>query len=73
MKFPEPIHESVASLSREQTARALSISVDCLDRLHDAGRGPPRFRVSPRRWAYPVRELRKWQQEALSADASTGP
>ena len=66
----EHIDDSVAVLSREQAARALAISLDNLDRLHAAGKGPPRFRVSPRRWAYPLHDFREWQRQALSASAS---
>jgi predicted DNA-binding transcriptional regulator AlpA len=67
---PEHLDESVAALSREQVAQALGISLDTLDKLHGRGKGPPRFRVSPRRWAYPIRELREWQRQALSASTN---
>jgi hypothetical protein len=66
---PEHIDESVVVLSREQVARALSISLDTLDKMHHRGEGPPRFRASPRRWAYPLRDFREWQRQALSANA----
>jgi predicted DNA-binding transcriptional regulator AlpA len=65
--IPEHIDESVAALSREQIARALGISLDTLDKMHARGEGPPRFRASPRRWAYPIGEFKRWQQQAISA------
>jgi predicted DNA-binding transcriptional regulator AlpA len=68
MKFAaENIDESYAALSRDQVARALGLSLDTLDKLHQRGEGPPRFRASPRRWAYPAAEFRRWQQERTAA------
>jgi predicted DNA-binding transcriptional regulator AlpA len=63
----EYIDESVAVLSRDQVARALGISLDTLDKMHQRGEGPPRFRASPRRWAYPIGEFKRWQQQAMAA------
>jgi hypothetical protein len=55
MKFAaESIDERFVTLTREQAARALGISTDTLDALHARDEGPPRFRASPRRWAYPA-------------------
>ena len=72
MKFAvEQIDERYASLTREQVARALGICVDTLDALHRRNEGPPRFRASPRRWAYPAAEFRRWlehQQKAAEQD-----
>jgi predicted DNA-binding transcriptional regulator AlpA len=70
MKFAtESIDEQFATLTREQAARALGISTDTLDALHARDEGPPRFRASPRRWAYPAAEFRRWQERRLTADA----
>jgi len=70
MKFAvESIDERLATLTREQAARALGISVDTLDALHARDEGPPRFRASPRRWAYPAAEFRRWQQRRADAAA----
>ena len=67
MKFAaEHIDERYAAISREQAARALGISVDTLDALHARNEGPPRFRASPRRWAYPLQEFRRWQEKRFS-------
>jgi predicted DNA-binding transcriptional regulator AlpA len=65
----EALDERYTALSREQVARALNISVDTLDKLHSRDAGPPRFRASPRRWAYPAAEFRRWQERRLTADA----
>jgi hypothetical protein len=71
MKFAvEEINERYLSLTREQVARALGVCVDTLDALHAKGEGPPRFRASPRRWAYPAADFRRWQQRQM---ASTEP
>jgi predicted DNA-binding transcriptional regulator AlpA len=64
MKFAvAEINERYLSLTREQVARALGVCVDTLDALHRRGEGPPRFRASPRRWAYPAAEFRRWQEQ----------
>jgi predicted DNA-binding transcriptional regulator AlpA len=65
----EKIDEVYAHFSREQVARALGISIDTLDKLHDRKEGPPRFRASPRRWAYPASEFRRWQERRILAHA----
>ena len=75
MKFAaEHIDERYLSLTREQVARALGICEDTLDALHARGEGPPRFRASPRRWAYPAEQFRRWQQrraeQTKSVDAA---
>jgi hypothetical protein len=62
----EDISERYLTLSREQVARCLQISTDALDALHERSEGPPRFRQSPRRWAYPAQEFRKWQEKRLA-------
>ena len=71
MKFAvEALDERYAALSREQVARALGISVDTLDALHSRGEGPPRFRASPRRWAYPAQDFRRWQEQRCAETAA---
>jgi predicted DNA-binding transcriptional regulator AlpA len=71
MKFAvESIDERFATLTREQAARALGISTDTLDALHNRGEGPPRFRASPRRWAYPATEFKRWQQQRTAEHAA---
>lgn len=65
----EDLSEAIATLTRAQAARALSISTDTLDALHHQGKGPPRFRASPRRWAYPAAAFRRWQEQRTAADA----
>jgi predicted DNA-binding transcriptional regulator AlpA len=60
-------------LSRTQVARILNTSVDTLDRLHERGEAPPRFRMSPKRWGYPASGLRRWQQGRLRAAEAVTP
>jgi len=55
-----------ATMSREEVANALGLSLDVLDRLHKRGEGPPRFRVTPHRWCYPLPEFRRWQEQRLA-------
>ena len=43
-----------ALLSRAQLAAIYNCSEDTVDQMWAAGRGPPRVRISPRRWGYPV-------------------
>ena len=64
----EDVDDSVLLLSRAQVCRALGVSDWTLDDLHRHGSGPPRLRVSPRRWGYPVRQFREWQQQRLAAE-----
>jgi predicted DNA-binding transcriptional regulator AlpA len=67
MRFAaETINDDLATLTREQAARALGISLDTLDALHARNEGPPRFRASPRRWAYPAADFRRWQQKRIA-------
>jgi predicted DNA-binding transcriptional regulator AlpA len=71
MKFAvEEINERYVSLTRDQVARALGVCVDTLDALHDRGEGPPRFRASPRRWAYPAAEFRRWLEQRQTDTAA---
>jgi hypothetical protein len=63
----EEINERYLSLTRQQVARALNISLDALDEMHARDEGPPRFRATPRRWAYPALGFRRWQEQRLIA------
>ena len=55
-----------ATLTRQEVATALNVSLDALDKIHERGKGPPRFRSSPGRWAYPLPEFRAWQERRLA-------
>lgn len=71
MKFAaETLDEQYLSMTREQVARALHISLDTLDKMHARGEGPPRFRPSPKRWCYPAREFRIWRERRLAEQAN---
>src|SRR5262245_1728588 len=58
------------TLSREQVAAALNIHTDSLDALHKQNLGPPRYHCTPRRYAYPVEEFRRWQEQRLQAETT---
>ena len=53
-----PDHKLV---SRAELARLLGVSLDTLDRMESRGEAPPRLRISPRRWGYPVGGVKRWQ------------
>jgi predicted DNA-binding transcriptional regulator AlpA len=72
MKFAaESLNDDLATLTREQVARALGIGTDTLDAMHARNEGPPRFRASPRRWAYPAAEFKRWQQRRIAETQRT--
>ena len=51
-----------ALLSKKPTSQLLNVSEDTLDRMHQAGRGPARIQVSPRRVGYTLGSIRRHQQ-----------
>lgn len=55
-------------LTRKQVAQVLAISVDTLERIHDRHEGPPRFKISPRCWGYPVSTFQAWKAARLAAE-----
>lgn len=69
-KLARQIAGDFATLTREEAAAALNISVDTLDKMHRRGEGPPRFRSSVARWAYPLPEFRRWQETRLAEQAN---
>jgi hypothetical protein len=54
-----------ATMTRQEIADALNVSLDALDKMHQRGDGPPRFKSSPKRWCYPLMEFRAWQEARL--------
>lgn len=59
--------------TRAEAAEMLGISVLTLDRLHAAGSGPARLRLSARRVGYRARDLIAWARgRALSSAPSPG-
>ena len=64
------IQERVGALSRTQVASALGVCCDTLDAMHRRGEGPPRFRASPRRWAYPANGFKRWQEQRCAETAA---
>lgn len=52
-------------LSRAELANLLGVSIDTLDRLEARGEAPPRVRISPRRWGYPVGAYKQWYAAKL--------
>lgn len=72
MKFSETVDERYATLSQEQVANALGITMPTLRLLHSRGMGPPRFRAGTTKWAYPLSEFREWQKRRI-AEARAEP
>jgi predicted DNA-binding transcriptional regulator AlpA len=48
----------------------LGVSLDTLDRMESRGEAPPRLRISPRRWGYPVGGIKRWQAAKVEATRS---
>jgi hypothetical protein len=58
------------NLTPTELCQAEKISPDALAELHDSpdpDAAPPRYRVSPRRWGYPIGLYLQWKQRKLSA------
>jgi len=58
------------NLTPAELCEAEKISHDALAELHDSpdpDAAPPRYRVSPRRWGYPIGLYLQWKQRRLSA------
>jgi hypothetical protein len=58
------------NLTPTEICAAEKISHDALAELHDSpdpDAAPPRYRVSPRRWGYPIGLYLQWKQRKLSA------
>jgi hypothetical protein len=62
-----------ASLTRATVARAENISIKALEALHRRGDGPPRYKVTPKRWSYPVIQYLAWKERRLAETAQTRP
>jgi len=58
-------------LSRSEVCDALGISLWTLDLMHQRGEGPPRFKISPRRWGYPTSKFLEWQRQRLAEAQQT--
>ncbi len=56
-------------LTRDEMAEQFGVSVRTLDRWHQLGRGPPRFKIG-RKWLYRVRAYRDWIEENEVTNAS---
>lgn len=54
-------------LSDEQTTQVLNLSHDTLRRLDEAGEGPARVQLSPRRRGRTVGGIREWLAERMIA------
>jgi hypothetical protein len=63
-----------ANLSPEQVAKAENIDVDTLNKNHRQGgdAAPPRYRISPRRWGYPLFLYASWKIRQIRK-ADSGP
>jgi len=65
------IPEDYRMLTRTQVAAAMGVSIFTLESMHRAGDAPLRFKSSPRRWAYPARDFRLWQERRKAAAQAT--
>lgn len=67
----DEIRALVGGTSRKGAANLAGCSPDHLDDLDKQGLGPPRFPLTRDKnnrvtqWIYPLRELRKWQEQRL--------
>jgi len=59
-----------SSLTRAAVARAEGICLDTLEEMHRRGDAPPRYKVSPHRWSYPLQEYLAWKQKKLEEAAA---
>jgi hypothetical protein len=55
-----------ASLTRATVARSENISIKALEALHRRGLGPPRYKVTTKRWSYPVVQYLAWKEQRLA-------
>ncbi len=62
-----------AVISDDQASRLLNFSRDTLRRLDEAGRGPPKVQLSPRRHGRTVGGIRKWLAERMIAHKPQSP
>lgn len=68
--MPEVLHDASQVFTRQEAARALKISVPTLDRMHLAGTGPKRLRLSARRVGYRWSDLVAWMDRGADHRAA---
>lgn len=68
--MPDALHDASRVLTRQEAARALKISIPTLDRIHLAGTGPKRLRLSARRVGYRLSDLIAWMERETEARAA---
>lgn len=68
--MPEAMHDAGRVLTRHEAARALNISIPTLDRMHLAGTGPKRVRLSARRVGYRLSDLIAWMERSAEGRAA---
>jgi predicted DNA-binding transcriptional regulator AlpA len=66
----ESSHDVDPVLTRKETARALKVSIPTLDRMHLAGTGPKRLRLSARRVGYRLSDLIAWMERSAEGRAA---
>jgi predicted DNA-binding transcriptional regulator AlpA len=62
---PWPAEDTI--LSNLQAAEMIGCHRATLEKLHRRGEGPPRIRISDRRFGYRLGDLRQWLQSRVSA------
>lgn len=66
-KFTAPALDRI--LGRREAAEQLGVHVLTLDRMHSAGRGPKRVRLSERRVGYRQSDIDDWLKGRVEGDA----
>jgi predicted DNA-binding transcriptional regulator AlpA len=59
---------AVTTISRAELAALLDKSQDTVDRLHDRGQGPARFKIG-REWRYRVVDVEAWLADRVRTEA----
>jgi len=67
-----PINSALAAatttISRNELAARLGMSIDTLDRLHKSGSAPARFKLR-REWRYRLIDIEDWLAQRIAAEA----
>ena len=73
MSDDETLAPFYCSLTRAAVARAEGVCLDTLEEMHRRGDAPPRYKVSPHRWSYPLQEYLAWKKKKLAEAEAQKP
>ena len=64
--------DDLSCLSFREMAIVLGVDEETLRLMHEEGgdAAPPRFRISPKRWGYPIYKYREWLEHRMKAQAA---